>query len=138
MCQSLAESAQKSGTFKAWLSDGMNGPSTRFMINPAFSGPFELVNGTVVAEGWGDLTDGSLLHPINVDEKGAEVESSAVWTNTAGDGSPAGTTHCSEWTSNMFNVSGWIGGSSEMAEAWTNGQGNSCSSSARIYCLQVE
>lgn len=140
-CQILALNAQlKGGPFKAWLSDGLDGPNTRFGIAPEFSGRFELVDGTVVAEGWADLTDGTLSHEINVDEKGNPNVVASVWTGTNSDGIPEGSAHCNSWKSNGTNVSGWVGGTDVKTEGWTKLEnGNSlCSNSARLYCFEVK
>jgi len=86
-CQTLAVAASLEGTYKAWLSDSTSTPSGRFIKTQT---EFRLVDGTVIANDWDDLTDATLDSNINVDENGV-VYSSAyhdiyVWTNTAPDG----------------------------------------------------
>ena len=138
-CQKLADAAEKTGTFKAWLSDGDNGPSARFGVDSGFSGVFELADGSVVANGWADVIDGELGHPINVDEKGATDQTSVAWTNTKVDGTPAGTVHCQGWTTlGGIEDKGHIGYSGESAEKWTDLDTQFCAGSGRIYCFQVE
>jgi cysteine-rich repeat protein len=139
-CQELAEAAMKSGTFKAWLSDSMNGPSTRFGINPAFSGPFELMDGTAIAEGWADLTDGTLLHAIDMDEAGA-TKSSTVWTSTTTDGIKVGTGHCLNWTAGTGANQGALGTTDYSDLNWSSYvmfPTAPCNSSASLYCFQVQ
>jgi cysteine-rich repeat protein len=138
ICQDLADTASLGGTFKAWLSDGTMSPSSRFGINPEFSGPFELVDGTVIAQGWKDLTDGSLLHAIDIDETGITVMTSTVWTNTTVAGDPLGTNHCASWSSS--DVDGTVGLSNKNDSEWTQKMKpmNACASGSRLYCFQTQ
>ncbi len=64
-CQSLATSAGLPGTYRAWLSDDAQSPSTRFSRS---SGPYQLLNGVTIANSWTDLTDGTLAASIALDE----------------------------------------------------------------------
>jgi hypothetical protein len=112
-CQQLANAAGLTGTFKAWLSDQSgNCPATRFAIGfsppgpyhpkpattPTIQHPYVLVNGKTIANGWADLTKGSIATPIQVDERGGTPSSYScpnppckifVWTSTTGAGRPA-------------------------------------------------
>lgn len=96
VCQNLAGNAGLGGTFKAWLSGRgddvecggvpCSGQSVndRFFMNP---GPYELPNGTKVADSWADLADGSLDHAIDRDENGNLFSgTNRVWTNTTSNG----------------------------------------------------
>ena len=98
-CQTAAEDAGISGTFKAWIADGTSSPSTTFT---RCQSPYELVDETLVADNWEDLTDGTIKHPINKDEYGTELTlaPTSVWTNTVAAGTPARTTldtTCRAW-----------------------------------------
>lgn len=62
VCQKLATAAGLSGTFRAWLSNATDSPSTRFTQS---TGPYKLVDGTQIADNWTDLTDGTIDNPIN-------------------------------------------------------------------------
>ncbi len=69
-CQAEANgpaSIVPSGTYLAWLSDGTDSPDTRFTKS---SHPYMLPDGTKIAEDFTDLTDGSILHTINIDPTG--------------------------------------------------------------------
>ena len=115
-CQNLADAAGLPGTFKAWLSDGTTSAASRFIQRPV---PYALVGDTIISYSWNDLTDGSLLHPINLDENGNLVEE-VVWTNTTTSGgiwSPIN--HCINWTSVDFGEFGGIGVSTATDERWT-------------------
>ena len=78
----------------AWVSDGSNGPADRFTRS---SVPYVTRRGTIVARDWADLTDGSLIYPIDVntqgeDGTGGEFVSGCsvdlVWSNTDTAGEP--------------------------------------------------
>ncbi len=96
ICQELADAADLSGTYLAWLSDSSSSPSTRFLQGDL---PFQLVDGSVVADDWADLADGALSSAVHMTEEGLSLGGSfGVWTGTG----PAGgalAEHCSEWTS---------------------------------------
>jgi len=68
--------------FHAWLSDSKSSPATRFETRGA---RYVLVDGSVIADDWDDLTDGQLSHPINAYPDGSEANV-AVWTSTTPSG----------------------------------------------------
>ena len=130
-CQQLAGSVNPPlpGTYPAWLSDSTASPSTRFRCTQASCSThgYVLVNGTVVANDWADLTtcsgsgrmgDGAtdcLDHAINVTEQGAGIGSqNNVWTHTTTAGTPGGgnasgsvgNVHCLDWSTNDPSQSG--------------------------------
>ena len=142
-CQSLADAAGISGTFKAWLSDSSQSPSTRF---PFFTGPWRLqpndVDGSnlppVVATDLEDLTTCGatcLKHPINRTETGEILQGSVtVWTNTLSDGT-ASTDSCLNWTSNASF--GLFGDASQVDPKWTNTNTTfGCNSALSLYCFE--
>src|SRR5205814_720512 len=61
LCQAGAAARRLPGTYRAWLSDGTNSPSTRFARS---KGPYVQPDGIVIARSWNDLTDGSLQNGI--------------------------------------------------------------------------
>src|SRR5262249_27131858 len=65
LCQARADAAALGGTYKAWLADDSGSPATRFTHS---TGEYVLVDGTVVAGNWADLTDGSTGHAIDKTE----------------------------------------------------------------------
>jgi len=88
LCQGLATAAGLTGTFKAFLSDSVSTPATRWSPR---GGSFTLRNGQVVANSWNEIiTTGKLLQPINQDEYGRTVTPPPydpfspvyVWTGT--------------------------------------------------------
>ncbi|HEY2388611.1 MAG TPA: hypothetical protein VGK30_16770 [Candidatus Binatia bacterium] len=132
MCASLASAASLSGTFKAWLSVTGDGPSTRFT---QASVPYALVDGTIVANDWSDLTDASLAHAIDIDETGAAVSAADVWTSTTTGGNPA-TPDCNGFTSASGGQTAICGNTGLKTGGWTNNSIPSCNLSLRLYCFE--
>ncbi len=108
-CNELASAAGLPGIYKAWIGAQTASPhevvANRFFRS---SGPYLLVDGTIVATDWDDLTDGSLLAPINISETG-EIRSVEVWSNVAADGTrlgPLGSGSCSNWDESLATFDG--------------------------------
>ncbi len=148
-CQALADAAGLSGEFKAWLSDSSfetkdrlthsTGPYVK--INPDFveTDPFpprpdEFI---YVAASWRDLTDGTLLSPIDSDERGVERHGH-VWAATNPDGSGYNNHTCSDWT---YGEPGWYGSAGDSSYSdghWTLADYEvfDCPASAHLYCIE--
>jgi cysteine-rich repeat protein len=139
LCQNLALAAGlPPHTYMAWLSTKNLGPASRFPSHTSSAqGPFLLIDHTPIALSWQDLTDGLLLHPIDLDEHGQTITKSTVWTNTSPSGAPADNGDCDAWNSSEGNPNGGVGDSAATDAAWTELGANFCASSARIYCFQV-
>jgi len=151
ICTQLAGAAGLSGTYRAWLGDTDEGPWERFTHA---THPYALVDGTLIASSWEQLTDGTLLAPISVDEFGQQVplvpipsgtESGAVWTNvqTSGksrsqfpEGNPDSSVdfHCYDWT--RLDTTGNTGKSYATSSAWTGEVRFACESTLRLYCFE--
>lgn len=142
ICQELAGNAGLDGVFMAWLSDTTGSPATRMVHDDRV---FTLVDGTVVAEGWDDLTDGDLFAPIDRDEFGEPAPfiqvcvGGEVWTNTTVDGFAVGTDACGNWDTMEFATLSHLGllGSSDFN--WTNTtscRNTACGSPLPIYCFE--
>jgi hypothetical protein len=142
-CQARAQAAGLTGNYKAWLSDANASPSTRFAQSAA---PYKLVDGTVVANNWADLIDGSLVSKINKTELGGPVPIGntscagggfpTVWSNTTSAGiSQGGGASCSNWTS-TGGGSAW-GKADETGGLWSSWSGGGlCSWTSPLYCFQ--
>jgi hypothetical protein len=142
-CQALANAAGLSGTYRAWLSDNTGSPSTRFTKH---SGPYVLVNNTVIANGWNDLIKGSLVNPINLTEKNTAPPLGntscagggfpTVWTNTNTNGTMTSSSHsCSNWAST--SGSSYWGKADDKSSSWTAWcSGGICSWVSPLYCFQ--
>jgi hypothetical protein len=143
ICQAEATAAGLDGVFMAWLSDGVDSPSTRFTR----AGPYILVDGTTVASSWGDLTDGALEAAIRLNAAGVEpvapggcpLSSVPVWTATAPDGTPGGTS-CGAWTGGGATYPGMA---TSTTATWTQGGslyscnfGCNSDQGGRLYCFE--
>lgn len=143
-----AQAASLPGNYKAWISTNVNNnavtPANRF--THAVS-PYVLVDGTKVADNWGDLTDGSLDHPINLTEHGQPPPPSelscgnsniVVRTGTASDGTLGMgiVSRCSNFTQ-AGGSQGAVGRAGATTTAWSRcSELEPCSAEAPIYCFQ--
>ncbi|MBL8126878.1 MAG: hypothetical protein U0Z70_12160 [Thermomicrobiales bacterium] len=138
LCQGHATGAGLSGTYLAWLSDSTGAsPSTRFTKATV---PYTLVDGTVIADNWSDLTSGTLNHAINMTEDGGNITttSAKVWTHTSADGTTS-TEIPPEWCCHNWRSTsdvGTLGNASLASSSWSSDYYQSCSEKARLYCFQ--
>ena len=135
-CQTLANAAGLAGTYKAWLSNNTNNPQSRFVKSAT---GYARVDGKDIAKTWADLVDGSILYPINVNEKNAAVAQWDVWTGTSSNGTSL-EVDCAGWlTSAGFPNTGYEGRNNATNSNWTNTgliNASLCSTSQRLYCFQ--
>jgi hypothetical protein len=104
-------------------------------------GEYRLLDGTVIANNLADLTDGTLDHPIDMDEYENGPWAAFVWTGTIADGtSQVGS--CDVWTTNSDQIRGRIGSSAAMDQTWSdvgegdpNVGGQPCDTLNRLYCF---
>lgn len=127
ICQSAATGAGLGGTWKAWLSTTTTSAASRLTHA---SGPYQLVDGTVIASNWSSLTSGvPLKNAIYLDEHGTYVpysettQAGFTWTGTATDGTST-TYTCSDWTisencSVSTNYVGTVGTDGNVDSRWT-------------------
>jgi hypothetical protein len=133
ICQSLANSAGLTGTFKAWLSNSTSSPATRFTHATV---PYVLVTGTQIAANWADLVDGTIGAAIDRTENGTLSAGIHVWTSTLADGTADGTTQCNDWTATTGPLS-TKGSSLSTTATWTAMAFLfSCSNTQPIYCFE--
>jgi hypothetical protein len=124
------------GTYKTWLSESTSAPISRFVPS---SGPYRLVNGTMIAANWADLTDGTLLASITVTETGGGLGATSItWTHTGPNGSRDGVAneHCANWTTNNVQSRGGAGFADQTNIAWTKIESFPCSNHRHLYCFQ--
>jgi hypothetical protein len=143
LCQNAATAAGLTGTFFAWLSDSTGtSPNSRFLHHP---GPYVRTDGVLIATSYADLTDGSLLNPIDADEFGTLIPSHAagdpaddMWTGTdeLGNVDPyaSGPYTCGDWTS--LATVGLEGQLHLTTPKWTNHQHLTCTVARRLYCFE--
>jgi hypothetical protein len=140
ICQVAAESAGLANpeNYMAWLSEytflGPDDPNGSFTKSPT---GYELVDGTPVAFSWVDLTDGSLMSKINVDEYGNEVTEGPylAWTGTTEAGHFLSPT-CLNWSTDSADESGAVGDIRYTLYPWTRFIEFPCSTSLRLYCFE--
>ncbi|WP_057830739.1 DUF1554 domain-containing protein [Colwellia sp. TT2012] len=148
ICQSDANVAGLSGTFKAFLSDNTTSAVSRLAHS---TDPYKLVDGTIVANNWNDLVDGSIANIINLTASGI-ITSGYAWTGSDDDGSlatyyisdyPSGyqlDLTCNNWTletpsTHYLGARGKINDTGAWNDWWQN-DGSSCTSQLALYCLQ--
>jgi|GEM_PF-3369900 len=131
VCQNLATAAGLSGTFRAWLSNATDSPSTRFTQSTV---PYKLVDGTQIADNWTDLTDGTIDNPINKTETNGGPPNTSVYSGTTANGTVVADEHCSNWTG---APKASVGNTGETGSGWTlSSKGKSCSFHYPIYCFE--
>ena len=139
-CQAEAEgsaSVVPSGTYMAWLSDGIDSPDTRFTKS---SHPYILPNGKKIAEDYIDLTDGSILRSINLDPTGQPVGYQEFWTGTNPDGTADRDDDffgCGRWAVEPVSDT-WaiVGHSSKKSSVWSHGNEIPCRRTLKLACFQ--
>ncbi len=138
-CSELASAAKLPGLYLAWISAGSASPESRFVHSPL---PYVLRDGSPLAESWNDLTDGTLLHPIDQTETGEQlpampgcVGETAVWSATKTNGSSLGADfQCFGWAFPLGK--GRSGDPSSSGGTWTNNCDISCQTALRFYCFE--
>lgn len=137
-CMAEAEAAGHGGQFLAWISDAATSPADRFELD---GGPWIRVDDALVAEDWGDLVDGTIANPIELDAEGLPLDDQlAVWTNTSWDGTALGA-DCQGWQSMAFEDSGIFGdflASDDFGQwtAWGNPTPFPCENTFHLYCFE--
>lgn len=133
-CQAAADTSTvariKGRTFRAWLSDGSITPAMRLAKGTK---PYVLGNGTLVANDWNDLTDGTLRNNgINRDELGQGADNFA-WTGVLTNGAAAAM-NCGGWNVNSGGgLRGNVGGDQN---GWTASQNAACTMANHLYCFE--
>jgi hypothetical protein len=134
ICQARAAAGGLPGTYRAWLS--LPGTDAADRMTHA-TGPYMRWDGTVVADNWDDLVDGTLDAPINLSEAGTLVSPANVWTATTSSGTYSAVAgSCASWTTTISADTAVIGVASEVDSSWTQGATNVCSSANRLYCVE--
>jgi hypothetical protein len=133
-CQSVADDAGLGGTFRAWLSDSTTTPLARF----THAGPYALVNGTVVADDWDDLVDGSIHAAIGIDELGQAIvpDATTVATATSADGTlQPFNGNCQDWSTTSGGQIAGVGNEENMF-TWSDSGATGCNVMFSLYCFE--
>lgn len=147
-CQAAANSVSLGGTWMSWTSTSISNPSMRFVHSTV---SWKLLDGTLVANDWSDLTSGALENPINRDENDNLVSwsdnpySGIAWTDTSTTGHWSGyPSDCSEFmngvSSSVYASVGYNGYSGTyQGFMWTDAQlsaGYACDSVLSLLCFE--
>jgi hypothetical protein len=100
--------------------------------------PYRLVDGTLVANDWNDLIDGTLAHAIDLHETGARATPATpdVWTGTTRTGRTT-SSDCSGWGSASAQLAGGVGLLTSTSTTWTAISSDSCDrGDVHLYCLE--
>lgn len=136
-CQSSADGAGLGGIWVAWLSDSVTAASTRVTQTTA---NYVRIDGVIVANGWTDLTDGSLDVAINITETGVAPTdtNNYVFTFTNANGTiytVSPTYHCENWTNGTSSFSARLGNRTSTS-TWTSAAGSTCNNARHLYCFE--
>jgi len=131
LCVTQASDAGLEGDFKAWLSTRSLSVVDRLIHA---DGPYVLVDGTLVANDWDDLVDGSIQAPINLDANG-ELRGGDTWTGTLATGASYTTDDCAGFTSGSDGTA-LCGTSASTSATWTQNITPVCSTGLRLYCIE--
>jgi hypothetical protein len=133
-CTTAATDAGLDGTWTAWLSDGSTDAIDRIP-----DGEYWLFDGTLVADGKADLTDGMLDNPIIVREDGTAIPGGAleVWTATGANGTNSGQGTCLNWTDNSNANTAQSGLANATDATWTDSgvAEENCDVFNKLYCF---
>lgn len=135
-CQQAADAAGLGGTWLAWLSVGGASAGSRLAHSTV---PYRLLDGTVIANDWNDLVDGTLAHPIDLTELGGLSSRSTreVWTGTSAGGSSTGN-NCSTWTNTTASMPyGTVGHEYSATATWSSVYEQFCDRTGLgFYCFE--
>ncbi|MGB1277712.1 MAG: hypothetical protein ACPG77_18350, partial [Nannocystaceae bacterium] len=136
VCRTRANAAglKTDADFIAWLSDDETSPAQRFFRSP---GRYVLPDGTVVANSWADLTDGTLQNPILMSSTKEYPQPSTIWTNTNPDGTAASEHSCENWSSIELGTESILGLMAKTDSEWTSvDMLLGCLGISYIYCFE--
>ncbi len=136
ICQRQATLEGLPGLYLAWMSDENNEPVSTFRSK---GGPWQLLNGKVVANDFTDLIDGSLEIAINISEKGTLVNNARVATGTERSGARS-SQDCVSWSETKTEFGDTFrftyGRTNETDHRWTTYTTERCTERAHLYCFQ--
>jgi hypothetical protein len=133
-CQQYAGAGNLPGTYRAWLSTFDGTAAADRLTHAAL--PYQLVDGTVVAADWAELTSGTLLHPIDEDESGNTRSNAFTWTDTTVQGGFSISYDCNGWTDSTSQMMGEGGAAGDVDNGWSDGFGSTCDLTNSLYCVE--
>lgn len=131
ICNDLAKAQNLPGTYVAWVSTTGTNAIDRITAN----GPWQRVDGQVVAQTKAQLSTGTLTTPLLRDEKNQTPPAAEdrVWTATGADGKFVGGSDCAGWTG---AGNGRVGEAEHANSQWTVLEDEECTEVNRVYCFQ--
>ncbi len=144
LCQSEAAAANLSGTYMAFLSDGVEPGSTVEWIsrNPA-DVAYRLPDDTIVSSSTAEFLSVNHSAAMNRAADGSTISGDTrVWTGYIHDNGKIVSqanpeTHCSSWTKAIAWTGGANGDVTRSDYGWFNSYGTYCTESHHLYCVQV-
>jgi hypothetical protein len=131
ICNDLAKAQGLAGTYVAWVSTTGVNAIDRITAN----GPWQRVDGQVVAQTKAQLATGALTTALLRDEKNQTPPAAEdrVWTATGANGTFVGCSDCAGWTG---AGNGRVGEAEHTNGQWTTLVDESCTEVNRVYCFQ--
>jgi len=122
------------GTYIAWLSSSATSVSARSTHSTL---GYIRIDGTLIANNWEDLTDGTLIASPNMTELGGTWASGyAPWTGTSAYGLATPYT-CNAWTNATATYTGTLGWAVSTSSTWTDYTNMQCGyTSSPLICIQ--
>ena len=138
ICQTRANEAALGGTWKAVLSSSATNASFRITIGgPVYNLRLGSAGGRqIVATNSGTFWSTSHTNPIDFAETGATV-GAAVFTGTDTSGTKVTSQNCTDWTLGSGGSHAY-GSSTSTSSNWIWTSNNTCGTSSRIYCIDVQ
>jgi hypothetical protein len=146
LCQGLATASGLGGMYKAFLSDDTTDAVARLTHATV---PYTLVDGTIVATNWTNLTSGAAMSPINLlaavnmTEAGGPAPAGTfpmgngnVFTGSFGDGTRGPGLTCNNWMSSDPGDSAFTGDSPSVDLGWLSFSIETCDLLGALYCVQ--
>lgn len=97
-------------------------------------GKYVRVDGVHVADNHADLFDGTLMNPININEKG-ETQTGRAWTGSNDAGQGAFHPACGDWS--FVDANGMTGDISAVNGNWLEDSIITCGGGAHLYCVET-
>ena len=129
----------KGRIFRAWLSDTTKSASDPTRTTQG-TREYLRTDGSIFAQSYFDMTDGTIAKPLNFDEQGNNLSGAALelgaWTGTDFDGS-YNLSSCNNWTSEASTDNGSVGDSQATDSTWTAfSTATSCNARRHLYCIE--
>jgi hypothetical protein len=133
LCASQASAAGLEGEFNAWLSTLSSAAADRLSRSTV---AYVLVDGTLIAKDWQDLTDGEIAARIDLDASG-QLRGGDVWTGTLPSGLPYANGDCAGFTSSLATDGIALCGTTQSSLAnWTANATPDCATRLRLFCIE--